>query len=180
VIRALRQAVSEADVVMTVGGVSVGDYDFVRNALTAIGATTHFTRVAMKPGKPNVFATVPAQAAGGVTCLLFGLPGNPVSALVSFHHFVRPALLILMGATDVSPHLIFAQMAVPLQKRAGRLEFVRGALVCQDGCLIAHPTAGQDSHMLGGLCAAHCLIHFPAEAVKLDKDEPVTVELLSW
>jgi molybdopterin molybdotransferase len=180
VIRALRQAVSEADVVMTVGGVSAGDYDFVQSALTAIGATTHFTRVAMKPGKPNAFATVPAQAAGGVTCLLFGLPGNPVSALVSFHHFVRPALLILMGAADISPSLIIAQMAVPLQKRAGRLEFVRATLAYEEGGVIAYPTGGQDSHMLGGLCAAQCLIHFPADSVKLDKDETVTVELLSW
>ena len=180
VIRALRQALSEAEVVITVGGVSVGDYDFVRDALAAVGATTHFTRVAMKPGKPNVFATVPAGNRSGETHLLFGLPGNPVSALVSFHHFVRPALLILMGAADVSPSLIPARMAAPLQKRAGRLEFVRAALVCQDGRLIAYPTAGQDSHMLGGLCTAQCLIHFPAEAVKLDKDEAVIVELLSW
>ncbi|MCX6601529.1 MAG: molybdopterin molybdotransferase MoeA [bacterium] len=180
VIEVLRQAVSEADVVITVGGVSVGDYDFVRDALAAVGAHTHFTRVAMKPGKPNVFATAPAQDASGKTRLLFGLPGNPVSALVSFHHFVRPALLLLMGAREVSPLLVSARMGTPLRKRAGRLEFVRATLAYEEGGVIAYPTGGQDSHMLGGLCAAQCLVHFPAEAVKLDKDEPVTVELLSW
>lgn len=178
-VHALRQAMSEADVVIAVGGVSVGDYDFVRDALATVGATTHFTRVAMKPGKPNVFATVPAENGSGETVLLFGLPGNPVSALVSFRHFVQPALLKLMGARDVSPFLLPARMGAPLQKRAGRLEFVRATLAYEDGGVIAYPTAGQDSHMLGGLCAAHCLVHFPAEAVKLDKDEAVTVELLS-
>ena len=180
VIRTLRQAVSEADVVITVGGVSVGDYDFVRDALAAAGARTHFTRVAMKPGKPNVFATAPAQDASGKTRLFFGLPGNPVSALVSFHHFVRPALLLVMGAREVSPLLVSARMGTPLRKRAGRLEFVRATLAYEENGVIAYPTGGQDSHMLGGLCAAHCLIHFPAESVKLDEGETVTVELLSW
>jgi molybdopterin molybdotransferase len=176
----LWQAVSEADVVITVGGASVGDRDYVKFALGYMCATIHFTRVAMKPGKPNVFATECSQATGGATRLIFGLPGNPVSALVSFHHFVRPALLILMGAADVSPVLISARMGTPLRKRAGRLEFVRATLAYEEGRVIAYPTAGQDSHMLGGLCAAQCLVHFPAEAVKLDKDEAVTVELLSW
>ena len=134
----------------------------------------------MKPGKPNVFATTPSQDASGKTRLLFGLPGNPVSALVSFHHFVRPALLLLMGAREVSPLLVSARMGTPLRKRAGRLEFVRATLAYEEGGVIAYPTAGQDSHMLGGLCAAQCLVHFPAEAVKLDKDDAVTVELLSW
>jgi molybdopterin molybdotransferase len=180
VIQFLRQAMSEADAVLTVGGASVGDYDFVRDALAAIAAHVHFARVAMKPGKPNVFATAPRENETGKTILLFGLPGNPVSALVSFHHFVRPALLLLMGARDVSPVTVPARMGVAVHKRAGRLEFLRATLAHEDGGLVAYPTAGQDSHMLGGLCAAQGLIHFPADSAKLDKNEAVTVELLSW
>jgi molybdopterin molybdotransferase len=179
-IQMLKQATSEADVVLTVGGASVGDYDFVRDALGRTGATIHFTRVAMKPGKPNVFAGAHSHHGGEQSSLIFGLPGNPVSALVSFHHFVRPALLILMGARDVSPFLLSARLAARLHKVAGRLEFVRATLTDKEGRLTVHPTTGQESHMLGGLCAAQCLIHFPADATVIEKDAMVTVELLSW
>lgn len=180
VIHELREAVRVADVVITIGGVSAGDYDFVREAIAAIGATMHFSRVAMKPGKPNVFATLSRTSGRNRDALIFGLPGNPVSALVSFHHYVRPALLTMMGARDVSPRLISALLGRPLQKRAGRFEFIRATLSFTEGRTIAYPTAGQDSHMLGGLAAACAFIHFPAETTRLNKDETVTVELLSW
>lgn len=174
----LRSAAADSDVVITIGGVSVGDFDYVRDALEVIDATVHFTKVAMKPGKPNVFATYSGD--GGRTGLIFGLPGNPVSALISFHHFVRPSLLGMMGSPQSEPLILQAVLQTALAKKPGRLEFVRARLATESGQPTVQPTAGQDSQMLGGLSAADCLIHFPADARELSAGQTVSVELLSW
>jgi molybdopterin molybdotransferase len=173
--QSIARAMTVADVVITVGGASVGDFDYVKPALQAVGATIHFSQVAMKPGKPNVFATM-----DGKSKLIFGLPGNPVSALVSFHVLVKPALLTMMGASDVAPKMFRARLGVPIRKSGGRLEFVRATLNVNDHELVAVPVSGQESHMLGGLAMADCLIHFPIESESLTERDYVCVEMLSW
>ena len=175
--RDISLALTRADVIITVGGASVGAFDFVQEALALCGTQLHFTSVAMKPGKPTVFASV--ESANSEQ-LIFGLPGNPVSALVTFHLFVRPALLKMLGAPEPLSAHFTATLGSALQKKPGRLEFVRAKLIHENGGVMAYPTLGQESHMLGGLAAADALIHFPAELTKLPAGIPVVVERLAW
>ena len=139
-----------ADVLVTSGGVSVGEHDLVRASLTALGATEVFWRVALRPGKPVAFAT------RGET-LVFGLPGNPVSSLVGFELFVRPALLALQGAREPAPAYLPGVLAAPLRRNEGRDELVRARF--DDGML--RPLAGQESHMIGRAAAANALVLVP-------------------
>ncbi len=178
--RDLERALFSADVVITVGGASAGDFDYVLPALRRLGVSVHHARVAMKPGKPNLFATLVDPQDPLHEKLIFGLPGNPVAALLSFHLFVRPALLLMMGATDVEPLCFSAMLGGGLTKKPGRLEFVRARLAHENGSIIAYPTRGQESHMLGGLAPASGLIHFPAASEHLAQGQSVLVELLSW
>lgn len=165
---ALREATERADVVITCGGVSVGDHDLIRPGLQAIGVKEVFWKVAVKPGKPFMFAITPEGK------LVFGLPGNPVSALVTYHALVRPALLKMMGG-KVSGESC-AALASAVEKQAGRHELVRGVL--KNGMVA--PTEGQGSHMLSGLATANCLIHAPAAATRLKQGEMVRVSHLQW
>lgn len=171
--RALAHCLGAADVVLTIGGVSVGDYDYVKGILLELGVELHFWRVAVKPAKPTCFGTRAER-------LVFGLPGNPVSALLAWHHFVRPALLHRLGAADPAPRQLAAVLTQPLRHRPGRLEFVRGRLTDHDGDPMVIPCGGRGSHMLGGLAAADCLIRLPAHVAGLEAGERVTVELLEW
>ena len=166
-------ALEWADVVLTVGGVSVGDYDFVKEVSESLDIRAHCWKVAIKPGKPFFFGTHGAQ-------LVCGLPGNPVSALLTFHTLVRPALRRLMGESATEPLPLTATLTAPIRKKAGRLEFVRGLAAVRDGRLLVTPTTGQDSHMLGGFAQANCLIRFPAEAASRAAGEEITIELLDW
>lgn len=174
---AIARALADADAVISLGGVSVGDCDYVKEVCADLGVHRHLWRVAMKPGKPFYFGTLPAAASQK---LVFGLPGNPVSALVTFHELVKPALLRMMGAADVSRPLLPATLLSGLHKAAGRMEFVRGVAAVQEGRLAVRPTTGQESHMLGGLAAADCLIRFPQDAERLEPGDPVEIELLRW
>ncbi len=183
--RCLSQAMRKTDVLLTVGGMSVGDHDHVRGVLDELGVHEDFWRVAVKPGKPTYFGrwvrkTRMAGCRRTRHGLVFGLPGNPVSALVCFHQLVKPALSKLMGREPRAPLTVRARLAGPRRKAAGRLEWIRGVLSCRNGALRVRPTAGQDSHMLSGLALADCLIRFPAGMTRLAKEEEVLVELLSW
>lgn len=156
--RVVAEHLTSAGVLITVGGVSVGEYNFVKDVMAALGVQTVFWGVAIKPGKPNYFGTYPAAksrsdststaaatgAATGTgaaratalqqTKLVFGLPGNPVSALCSFHQLVRPALRRMMGlAAGAAPTTITATLDADLTQRPGRLDFVRGRLRFEDG-----------------------------------------------
>ncbi|MHB9132455.1 MAG: molybdopterin molybdotransferase MoeA [Armatimonadota bacterium] len=173
----LSNALANADVVITVGGVSVGDYDFVKEVCEELGVVTQCWKVAIKPGKPFYFGT---RANANGEKLVCGLPGNPVSALVTFHELVKPALLRMMGAAEVCPPMLIATLTKSLRKKAGRMEFVRGFASARDGQLVVEPTVGQDSHMLGGMAKANCLIHFPQEANALAVGDTVDIELLGW
>lgn len=140
----------EADVLVTSGGVSVGEHDLVRGLLAELGAEEVFWRVAVKPGKPVAFAT------RGET-LVFGLPGNPVSSLVGFELFVRPALLALQGAAQPAPAFLPGRLAEPLARNAGRTELVRARF---DGGVL-RPVRGQESHMIGRAATATALVLVP-------------------
>lgn len=172
--RAMAREIARCDAVITVGGASVGDHDHVEDVRRALKVRERFHRVAMKPGKPNVFGTAPGGA------LMFGLPGNPVSALVSFHHFVAPALRRLAGAAAVAPAYSRAVLATSLSSTSARLEWVRGTVELSEGRLVARPTRGQESHMLSGLAAADALLELPRGVDRLPAGAEVRVRLLDW
>jgi molybdopterin molybdotransferase len=140
-----------ADVLLTSGGVSVGEHDLVRGLLASLGAEEVFWRVAVKPGKPVAFAV------RGET-LVFGLPGNPVSSLVGFELFVRPALLALQGVTDPAPAYLPGRLAGALRRNDARDELVRARL--EPGGVL-RPVRGQESHMITRAAAANALVLVP-------------------
>lgn len=181
--KVLRLGLDFADIVITAGGVSAGDYDFVKEVYEGLGVKTLFHKIAMKPGKPVYFGTSSNRRKHKVQ-YAFGLPGNPVSALVTFNQLVKPAILKLMGQENAvfgnTISQIKAKLGRDLRKPAGRTEFVRAVVSTTGGELIAHPTAGQDSHMLGGLSMANALIVFPQDAEHIAQGTLVTVELLNW
>ncbi len=144
------EAALDSDFVLTSGGVSVGAYDFVKEALDALGAETKFWRVAMKPGKPVVLSRLGDR-------LIIGLPGNPVSSFVGFHLFVRPALRKAMGETAVFPPIVTARLDAPLKSAGDRRVYFRVRLVSRDGELLASPMATQGSGALTSMAGANGL-----------------------
>jgi len=174
--RAFVKAFEEGDIIISSGGVSVGDHDYVKEVMEDMKVQTIFWRVAVKPGKPIYFGVLPAK----IPKLIFGLPGNPVSSLVTFHQFVKPAILRCMGLTTQDFRTCTAKLTKELRKKAGRLDFVRGNLRCHDDELVVAPTVGQDSHMLSGLSSANCLIHFEADEEVLKEGSIVKVDLIDW
>ena len=140
----------EADVVVSSGGVSVGPHDLVRRVAAELGVEEVFWRVAVKPGKPISFGVRDAT-------LVFGLPGNPVSTLVGFELFVRPALRALEGERDPGPRFRQASLARPLRRNDARDELVRARW--RDGALEA--LGGQESHMIVRAAAADALVLVP-------------------
>jgi len=144
----------ESDVLITSGGVSVGPHDLVRSALQELGAVEVFWRVAVKPGKPIAFAT-------RGTTLVFGLPGNPVSSLVGFELFVRPALLALQGASRPQPAFLPGRAAVDLPRNDARDELVRARARVEPEGVVLEPVTGQDSHMIARAFPADALVLVP-------------------
>ncbi|MGH9551594.1 MAG: molybdopterin molybdotransferase MoeA, partial [Terriglobales bacterium] len=179
---AFHEALQEADVVISSGGVSVGDYDYVKVILEELGSRTIFWRVAIKPGKPVYFGVLDrTNVPDSRSKLVFGLPGNPVSVLVTYHQLVKPALCKMMGVTRAFHPTFEAMLAAPLNKKPGRLDFVRATARAGEGALVmAQPTRGQDSHMMSGLAKANSLIHFPADADHMDAGTIAKLDLLRW
>jgi len=154
---ALREALERglaADVLVTSGGVSVGEHDLVRAAERELGVEEVFWRVSIKPGKPVSFGV-----RGGT--LVFGLPGNPVSALVGCELFVKPALRALQGLADPLPRFEPGRLAVGLRRNKERDEFVRARARLDGDALILDPVTGQESHMIVRSAAADALVHIP-------------------
>lgn len=148
--RALEQAL-RFDVVVSSGGVSHGAYDFVKDALDELGAETKFWQVAMKPGKPVVFSRLGPK-------FVFGLPGNPVSCIVGFLLFVRPALRKMMGQTsNLLLPAVQARAAVPFENRGDRRMYFRIRLVSERGELVAHPMRAQGSGISTSMVGANAL-----------------------
>jgi len=144
----------EADVLVTSGGVSVGAHDLVRRVESELGVEEVFWRVAIKPGKPVSFGV------RGDT-LVFGLPGNPVSALVGCELFVNPAVRGLQGLGDPRPRFEPGRLASPLSRDAVRDEFVRAQSRAEGERLVLEPLRGQESHMIARAAAADALVHVP-------------------
>lgn len=149
-LRAKLAAARDADLVLTSGGVSVGDYDLVKQMLAEQG-NVEFWRVRMRPGKPLAFGFL------GATPLL-GLPGNPVSAAVTFELFGRPAIRRMLGAAQVERPVVDVVLAGEAIQRADRRQFVRARLSSEQGALVAHPTGAQGSHIISSLRGATALL----------------------
>ena len=143
-----------ADVLVTSGGVSVGPHDLVRKIEAELGVEEVFWRVAIKPGKPVSFGV------RGET-LVFGLPGNPVSALVGCELFAKPALRALQGLRDPLPRFEVGRLAAPLRQNAARDELVRARSRLDPDGVVLEPLSGQESHMIVRSAAANALVHVP-------------------
>jgi molybdopterin molybdotransferase len=144
----------ESDVLVTTGGVSVGPHDLVRRIEAELGVREVFWGVAVKPGKPLAFGVRDGT-------LVFGLPGNPVSSLVGFELFVRPALLALQGAANPAPSYETGTLAVAVRRNTERDQFLRGNREGGDGLPRITPLRGQESHMIARAASADVLVHVP-------------------
>ena len=164
---ALQTAFAECDAVVTSGGVSVGEHDYVKAAFEKLGGSLDFWRVKIKPGKPFVFGRLANKP-------LFGVPGNPVSALVTFLVLVRPALMQLQGAADLELPAHPGVLADPLTNRGDRRHFMR---VRVDAKGTVHATGLQASHAVGSLGQANGLVDVPAETNLAEGD---AVEVLRF
>jgi molybdopterin molybdotransferase len=169
--RAMQEALAVADVLITSGGVSMGTRDLIKPLLAELGEI-HFGRIAFKPGKPLTFASiqVPGQNPGqpaGRTAYAFGLPGFPVSSLVTFEVFVRPALRKLQGFSQVFRPRVSVELGHDFQPDAGRLEYHRAVVRWQDGRLVATSTGKQTSSRLITMVGANALLEIPASTEPL-------------
>jgi molybdopterin molybdotransferase len=153
-LRALAAGAAGADLLVTTGGVSVGEHDLVRTVERNLGVEEVFWRVSIKPGKPVSFGL------RGDT-LVFGLPGNPVSALVGCELFVKPALRALQGAAEPLPRFEPGRLASSLRRSGDRDEFVRARSRVDGDALVLEPISGQESHMIVRSSAADALVHVP-------------------
>ncbi|WP_321817760.1 MULTISPECIES: gephyrin-like molybdotransferase Glp [unclassified Paraburkholderia] len=175
----LLQAAESADVVLTSGGVSVGEADFTRTQLQTLGDVT-FWGLAMRPGRPLAFGRIwsGGRPGAGRAALLFGLPGNPVATMVSFYQIVRPALIAMSGAQPQPVPLIPARCDAPIRKRPGRTEFQRGiAERDAQGHWRVTPTGSQSSGALSTMSEANCFIVLAHEADSLDAGDAVDIML---
>jgi molybdopterin molybdotransferase len=168
--RAAIASMLDDDVAVICGGVSVGEHDHVKGALAELGVEQCFWGVALKPGRPTWFGTRDPT-------LVFGLPGNPVSAMVTFLLLVRPALVALSGG-DPERLRTDARLAVDYEKRPGRAHAIRCGLELREDGWWAHPTGEQGSHILTSMLGADCLAMIPTEAASLPVGDPVQVELI--
>jgi molybdopterin molybdotransferase len=174
--RAVIERALRHDVVVICGGVSVGRHDHVKGMLAGLGVEKVFWRVALKPGKPTWFGVAAAHD-GGSSTLVFGLPGNPVSSMVTFQLFVRPALNALLGLAPAAR--VAAVLGEPHAKPAGRVEYVGCRIEARDDGLHARPTrTAQGSHILTSMLGADGLAVMPAGRELIEAGERVEVELL--
>lgn len=167
-LRAAAEAARSCDLLVTLGGASVGDHDLVQKVLAADGGTLDFWKIAMRPGKPLMFG----RLASGVP--LLGLPGNPVSALVTALLFLRPAIAALLGLSWLT-RLEGAVAGENLRANDQRQDYLRATLTHRDGHWIATPFATQDSSMLSSLAAADCLIVRAPHAQAVESGDRVDI-----
>ncbi len=160
-----------ADVIITSGGVSVGDFDFVKDVLKELGSEMKFWKVAMKPGKPLAFGTIGGKPA-------FGLPGNPVSCMVCFEQFVRPSLLKMMGHDKIYRPTVQATLKEDIKKKPGRKHFIRSFVRLEEGHYTVTTTGDQGSGILKSMVAANGLLIFPEEMSMLKAGDTVKVQLI--
>lgn len=168
---ALLSAADNADVIITSGGVSVGEADFIKAMMAKLGEVL-FWKIAMRPGRPMAFGRIR-------DAYLFGLPGNPVAVMVTFTQFVRGALLYLAGRSgDTSVPLLRVPSAVNLRKVPGRTEYQRGILTIENGAWQVKPTGQQGSGVLRSMSEANCFIVLEHERGNVNAGDLVGVQLM--
>jgi molybdopterin molybdotransferase len=168
-----------SDVTIVSGGVSVGEHDHVRAALERLGAEQVFWGVALRPGKPTFFGLAPRlQGAGLTRRLIFGLPGNPVSAMVTFLLFARPAIRAMLGAKPDERRRATAIFDEDYPKAPGRAHLVRCELELQDDGWHARSTGAQGSHVLTSMLGADAFAILPSDAGDVSAGDRVEIELL--
>ena len=169
---ALSDQLVRADIVVTSGGVSEGDFDVVKESLSHHGSMW-FGGVGMQPGKPQGFGTV-----GEDDTPVFTLPGNPVSSYVSFEMFVLPAIRRMMGKLPYVRPAGRARLTHGLSSPEGKVQLVRGHYETDRGGTFVSPVGGHGSHLIGDLAAANCLIEVPADTTAIPAGEMVAVRKL--
>ncbi|HET6459516.1 MAG TPA: gephyrin-like molybdotransferase Glp [Syntrophales bacterium] len=165
------KAALRADIIVSSGGVSVGDYDLVKDVMKEVGNKMQFWRVAMRPGRPLAFGFM-----GGVP--LFGLPGNPVSSMIAFEQFVRPSILKMMGHKNLFRRTVEATIREDITKKRGAKHFIRARVECKNGKLMVTSTGAQGSGILKTMVRANGLIILPENSISVKKGGQVTVQLL--
>jgi molybdopterin molybdotransferase len=166
----LRQG-TRADVLISSAGVSVGDYDFIKDVMKNLGMEMIFWKVAMRPGQPLAFGTIVGKP-------VFGLPGNPVSSMISFEQFVRPSLLKMMGHRQLFRPVIEAILKEEIKKIVGRRYFIRGSVSFEKGEYFVTTTGEQGSGILRSMVKANGLIVIPEDQEIVRAGEKVKVQLL--
>lgn len=169
--KTFKNAAKISDAIITTGGVSVGKADFMKDVLKKLGKVL-FWKLSIKPGRPmayGAFKTTP----------YFGLPGNPVAAMITFYQLVQPALKFLMGQDDYKlPKLLKAKCVAPISKRPGRMEFQRGFFTNNNGELFVKPTPHQGSAILSSMSKANCLIVLDMDQKSIKVDDFVSIQLM--
>ncbi|MBI5286879.1 MAG: molybdopterin molybdotransferase MoeA, partial [Deltaproteobacteria bacterium] len=160
-----------SDCIICSGGVSVGEFDYVKDVLKEMGTEMRFWKVAIKPGKPLTFGVIAGKPA-------FGLPGNPISSMVAFEEFVRPALLKMMGRKDIFRRTVEAILTTDIKKKPGRKHFLRARLESGEKGYHVTPLEGQGSGILSSMVKANSLILLPEDGTLFSKDTRVKVQPL--
>ncbi len=174
-VESLREKLGEglaADALITSAGVSAGDRDLVRDVLAELGIEPRFWKVEIKPGRPTAYGL----AAGTP---VFSLPGNPVSTMITFEEFVRPALLKMQGHRKVIKPFVRAALREPAKKKAGRVQFLRVQVLVEDGSLVATSAGDQNTGILRTMVRANGIVVLPADKTAVAAGELVDVHLLS-
>jgi len=166
-VKKLKQCAKVSDIIITTGGVSVGDADYIKSALKKVGKV-NFWKIAIKPGRPLAYGKINNAS-------FFGLPGNPVSAAVTFQIFIIPAIKKMFQMIASSKLTIKAQVKSALSKKKGRVEYKRGLLEQKDGVNTVNTTGLQGSNILSSLSKANCYIRLSSETEKIKKGDTVEV-----
>jgi len=169
-----RAACESADIVITTGGVSVGDADYTRQIMTTLGEVAYWS-IAMRPGRPMAFGKLHSR---GHSAYLFGLPGNPVAVMVTFYFFVKQALLHLIGADHLPPMMVVAKSKQAIKKSPGRTEYQRGIVeINSHGELEVGITGSQGSGILRSMSEANCMIVLNHDQAQVNAGDKVSVVL---
>ena len=172
---ALKEKIAQgltADILVLSGGVSMGDYDFTKAVFKELGAEMNFWKLAIRPGQPLAFGKIQGK-------LAFGLPGNPVSSMVTFEQLVRPTILKMSGHRSYGRPVLEAVFQETFSKRNDRRHFLRGILTREDGVLKVRTTGDQGSGILTSMVKANCLIDVPEDVERLAPGETVAVQVLN-
>lgn len=170
-LKAKLQSCLDCDIIITSGGVSMGEYDYVKDVMIDLGMELKFWKVAMRPGKPNLFGVINGKP-------FFGLPGNPVSTMIGFEVFVRPAVLKMSGRISDDRREVEALLEEDIKKKKGLKFFIRAQTRWEDGGYITRTTGAQGSGILSSMAKADSIIILPEDKERVNKGEKVPVRLL--